>query len=126
MSGLDRKLDPSTGDYVADDAGGWETTRSAQNAIYHQIKGELDRWVGDPQAGSRFYTLARAKSSVRTPQVVVDIARQALARLVAVGRITAPEIETERDRDRILQRIVTTDLETGEQLDLTDLLPFSV
>lgn len=126
MAGKDRRIDPVTRDYIADDAGGWEYTRTAATAIYHQVQGELDRWAGDPERGSRFYTLARAKSSLRTPQVVVDIARQALEPLVAEGRITEPEVEIERDRDRIRMQVVVTDLSTGEELDLTELLPFAV
>lgn len=125
MAGLDRSIDPLTRDYVEDGAGGWETTRDASTAIWHQVQGRLGGWAGDPQAGSRFHTLARAKSSSRTPAVVADIARGALRPLVAAGLISEPDIIVERDRSRIASETTVTDLQTGEQLDLTDLLSFN-
>jgi hypothetical protein len=117
MPGLDRKLDPATGDYVDDGAGGTETTRSALTAVYHQGRTPRGGWVGDPSAGIRDVP---GKSSERTQRVVEDVWREAMAPLVAEGRITEPEVITERNGDQIRFAVASKDLQTGEQLQLAD------
>lgn len=125
MGRLNRKIDPATRDYVEDpDTGGTATTRNSLTVIYHQVKTRLGQWWGDPLAGSRLFELERAKSLIRTPIVTQDMFSEALAPLVADGRHTEPAFESERGTDRINTKIVATDLQSGEELELTDLLPF--
>ncbi len=125
MAGLDRVIDSNTGDYVRDDATGAVTkTSNASTAIHHQVKGIRGQWWGDPDAGSRLIELERAKSLLRTPQVIADILTQALQRLIDDGRITAPTFEQQRMIDRIDTSITVEDLQSGETLQLRDLLPF--
>jgi phage gp46-like protein len=125
MPGWDRTIDPVTGDYIDDGAGGTETTMTAQTAIHHQLQGELGSWAGDDLAGSRFHTLARAKNSLRTPQVLEDMARECLRPLVAEGLISEPEIVVERDVNRIAIETTCRDLQSGEELVVTTVLPFN-
>jgi phage gp46-like protein len=123
MAGRDRKLDPGTGDYVADGRGGYETTTTAETALYHQIQGELGRWWGDAAAGSRLYELDRAKSHARiTRTALEDRLREALAPLFEAGRITEVSVQASRDRDRASFEVTCRDGQRGELLDLTDLL----
>jgi phage gp46-like protein len=88
----DRRLDPRTGDYVDDGRGNWEMTDTAATAILHQLRGHKAKWVLDPDVGSRLHELDRAKSTVKTPAVIEDMFRAALAPLVAEGRIDVPEV----------------------------------
>jgi phage gp46-like protein len=126
-AGKTRVLDPITRDYVLDeDRGAVQVVRDARTAIYHQIQTKLGQWWGDPDAGSRMFELERAKSLLRTPIVIQDIFSEALQPLVDDGRITDPEFETERRIDRITTSVTTTDVQTGEELELTDLLPFQI
>lgn len=127
MAGLDRVLDPQTKDYVLGANGAWQTTRTAATAIYHAVKGNFGQWPGDPDAGSRFFELARAKSiAAKSAIVLADISRGALKPLVDEGRITEPQIVAEREIDRVAQSVVVYDRQTGEQLSLTRLLSFNV
>jgi len=124
MAGFNRTINAATRDYVSDGKGGTEKTRNAQTPLCYQIATQLNQWWGDPDAGSRLFELERAKSSLRTPIVLRDILAQALQPLVDEGRLTEPAIETDRNLDRIDSSILTTDLSTGEQLDLVELLQF--
>lgn len=124
MAGFNRTIDPQTRDYVSDGDGGTKKSRTAETPIYYQVKTQLGQWWGDPAAGSRFFELERSKSSLRTPVVIRDIFSQCFAPLVADGRITEPELESERRGDRIDTQIESIDLSTGETLDLVNLLTF--
>lgn len=127
MAGKTRVIDAQTKDYVTNDAGnGTKTTRNASTAIYHQIKTQLGEWWGDPTAGSRMFELDRAKNALASPLVIQDIWSEALQPLINDGRITVPVFETERLTDRVNIEVTSTDLQSGEQLELTDLLPFDI
>lgn len=124
MPGRDLKIDPETGDYVSDGAGGYETTTDASTAMYHQIRGNLGQWAGDPKAGSRLHEFDRAKSFVsRTEREIVDAIDQALKPLVDASLITAPEHVTERTTDRVVTETTVRDRTTGQVIDLSDVLP---
>lgn len=125
MGNVDREINPTTRDYVEDPAiGATKTTRNQLTAIYHQAKTELDQWWGDPDAGGRLKDLSRSKSLVLTPIVIQDIWTELLQPLIDDGRITEPVFESVRKVDRIDVELTVTDLQSGEELKLTDLLPF--
>jgi hypothetical protein len=124
MAGRDRQIDPLTKDYIRDEFGEALTTRTAITSIYHQIVGELGQWVGDPDAGSEFFQLKRAKNPLTSPQIIRDITNRALAILVNAGDITEPDFEQVRSIDRVDSSVFTEDLQSGELLDIVDLLPF--
>lgn len=125
MAGVTRVIDPNTRDYVADTARGTnQTTRNASTPLYHQFKTMLGQWWGDPTAGSRFHELRRAKSLLRTPVIIQDMANEAARPLVDAGQITELDFDSERITDRINTSMTATDIQSGEELELTDLLPF--
>lgn len=127
MAGFDRILDPISKDYLVDTSNNsWQKTRTARTAIHHAILGYRGKWCGDSEYGSRLYELLQGKSTLRTPKVLEDIITEALQRLIDAGRISAPEIITERTLDRTAIEVVVTDLHSGEELDITNLLPFRV
>jgi phage gp46-like protein len=124
MPGRDRVIDPLSKDYKADANGLREMTRTARTAIYHQLLGKKGQWMGDPDAGSEFHLLSRAKNPTTSPRVIRDIMTRALQGLIDEGRITVPTYEQERTIDRVTTSLVTIDQQSGETLDLVDLLPF--
>ena len=125
MANISRTIDPVARDYVEDPAiGATTTTRNALGAIYHQVRTKLGQWWGDAEAGSRFFELERAKNVLRSPIVIQDVWTELLEPLIAAGLISEPEFESERLVDRVNTKVVVTDLASGEELDLTDLLPF--
>lgn len=125
MAGLDRVIDPLTKDYVSDGAGGRQKTRDASTAIYHQFLTRLGKWIGDVDAGSRFFTLDRAKNPISSPLTIQDIATEALTPLVDAERITAPTFRSDRSLERVITAIDVTDIQSGESLNLLNLLPLS-
>ena len=127
MAGTDRVIDPSTRDYVLDETtNSYETSRSARSAVYHSIMGHLGEWAADPEYGSRINELLRSKNSFRTPAVIKDMVDEALHVLIEDARITAPEVVVERDVSRVLIEVTVVDLQSGETIDITSLLPFTV
>jgi phage gp46-like protein len=127
MAGIDRILDPLTGDYVLDSStGAWETTWSARTAVYHAILCHRGAWAADADFGSRLHTLARAKNTQRMRAVITDMITEALQPLIDAGRISEPVVLTERTVERIIVEATVTDLQTREEIDLTSLLPFTV
>ncbi len=123
MPGLDREIDPRTGDYISDPATG--TTKKVRNAlpaVYHQIRTKLGSWFGDPTAGSRFFELDRAKSTLQTPNVITDIMIAAMQPLVDVNVVTVPITVVDRDVDRVEFETTVEDLQSGESIDLTDFI----
>lgn len=122
MPGRDRKLGPD-GDYLPDGKGSYQTTTDLSTAVRHQLQGERNRWVGDPDAGSLLYTLERARNSAATSQKAQDIVKQAMQPFLDLGLAT--KLETIVDRDvggRFGLSSTLHDLQHGE-IDISDLLP---
>lgn len=124
MAGRDRKLDPITGDYIPDGRGGWQTTRTIQTAVHHQIHGERGRWAGDKDAGSEIHLLPK-KNTESTMQRGADVIREALAVFEADGRATDVQVAVDRDqRGRQAFRASIRDTQSGEVV--SSLIPFGV
>lgn len=122
MPGRDRKID-NTGDYISDGKGSYVMTTTLETAIWHQIQGELDHWVGDPTAGSDFFRLARAGNSQKTSMRATDMVKRAMKPFLDLGLAAQLEVVTSRDvagRFGISSSI--HDLQHGT-LDITGLLP---
>lgn len=126
MAGLDRLIDSATGDYLDDGAGGTKTTRSAITKLHHQLKTPLGSWFGDPLAGSRLHELERSKNSVRSPRVIEDMVRECCLPLQEESAIGEVTFRAERGIDAVEWEANAKDLQTGEDLDLSDLLPVNV
>lgn len=114
----DRELDPITHDYVADGKGGRRTVTTAATQVQHQVLGEIDRWWGDPEAGSRVHEFERSGAGAADEQAIGDAIRGALERLERAGRIRNLVVTTTRSGSRIDARAEMVDVSTGE--------PFSV
>lgn len=127
MAGRNRRIDPLTKDYVADGSGSYTYDDDPRTVIYGQVMTRKGQWWGNPEAGSRLWELARAKShSVRAPQTVRDVWSELLRPLVERGRIEeGPEVSATRTIDRIDLTVTVRDPQTGDPVELTDLLPLT-
>lgn len=124
MAGRDRIIDAITRDYVKDENGECTTTRTAATSLFHAVRQKKGQWVGDPDGGSEFADLSRAKNTLQSPRVIRDIFTRAARRLLEAGRIGEAEFEQIRKSDRIDSNITVLDLQSGEKIQLLDLLPF--
>jgi len=123
MPGLDRQMDPVTKDYIDDGAGGLKTTRTAATACHHQILGDLDAWVGDPEAGSAVTRIPR-KDTEGNALAMRDAVEGALRPLAAAAIVAGVEVRVERPA--IGRRVIVAsaqDIQAGE-LDLSPLVPY--
>jgi phage gp46-like protein len=124
VAGRDRVIDPVTHDYVPDGKGGWATTETVQTAMYHQITGELDRWWGDPDAGSQLFTFRRAKLTKAALGRAANTLEVSLKALEDEGRIDQKRVTVEQDQ---VQRLVIAssahDVQFGE-VEISNLQPF--
>lgn len=125
MPGWDHVIDPITQDFVETEAGELETTRGARTALYCQLVGHHNRWVGDPAAGSRLHTLER-KLSLATVRVARDMVEEAVKPLEDAGMLVGYKLTTDRDpRGKLVLFGSAVDAEGGE-FDITPLLPGGV
>lgn len=119
MAGDDLLLDPITKDYVDDGAGGWTLVTTAQMQMHHALLDEFDRWVGDPDAGSKVHRLARRGATAITAQLAAAYVKEALAPLVAEGRIADLQVAVARDdRNRLIVTTSARDVASGAAIAL--------
>lgn len=102
--GIDRQLDPTTGDYSA------ATINHLGNAVYLRLMTPLGSWWADPSLGSRLHELQREKDVPRVHKLAVQYSEQALAPLVDSGRARSVRVTAQRPHDgRCLLRIEVVD-----------------
>lgn len=108
----DLAFDPQTGDLVRDDAGGWETTETADTAVLNQLSIHYGRWWADPALGSLMFDRDRFASD---PAALVRAETlRALGLLVTERVIADLEVSVEesaktgRVNARTQYRVVTT------------------
>lgn len=119
MSGLDRRLDPVTGDYIDAPGGEYAETRTAEVAIYHQLKGHRNLWWADPDAGSNLRLLSGMNLDRNAVAFAENDALASLQRLVDDGLIEDPEaVAVGSATGRLLLETTATDVQTGEALVL--------
>lgn len=117
MAGYDRQLDPLTGDYVDEEGGEYAETLGSETAVQHALKGERDRWWGDPNRGSRLYLIRTKNLDQPTAAWAENEVLAALQPLVDEKLIDAPQVRSETDaRGRMVMETAMTDLATGEPL----------
>ena len=80
----DLAMDPITGDFVSDGAGGWERTTHGDTAVLHQLECHYNAWWGDPELGSLLHDRDRFAGG---PAAVRAEVERALALLVRDGKI---------------------------------------
>lgn len=93
MAGFDRKIDPLTGDYIADGEGGYEESDTAETAAYHQITTERGSYFPQPDLGSDAYLLPTKNASSITALFAAESLRAALQKLADEGFIKDIEVE---------------------------------
>lgn len=126
MAGRDRKLNPITGDYVQDGAGGYEYTTTIATKVYHQLRTRRGSWWGDPDAGSDLYLVTDRGLSQDSVVFAKNAVRTALQRFVDLGLAKDVAVEAQADaRGRLTLQSTITDIQAGE-LDVSDLTPFGV
>ncbi len=123
MAGYDRKLDPSTGDYIDATGGEYAETLTIETAIYHQLRTERGRWHGDPLAGSDLHLAKYQGSGVVGAKFAENAIRQALQPFIDDGLAADPLVEVEADaRGRLIIESSITDIQHGP-LDVGELAP---
>ena len=125
MPGFERILDPISRDYVSDGRGGNEKTRSARTRVFHRLQAQYARWWGDVEHGSRLYEFQRANDSADTVRALKAAVEAALQPLVEAQFIA--DLVVEIQRDQVGREFVYTtmrDVQTGEEIDATDLVRF--
>lgn len=117
MPGYDRKLDPLTGDYMDAPGGEYAETLGAETAVQHALRGERDRWWGDPNRGSRLYQIRTRNLNQPTVAWTENEVLAALQPLIDEGLIADPQFRSEADaRGRMRMETTMNDLATGEPL----------
>ncbi len=102
--GIDRQLDPTTGDYTSD------LINHLGNAVYIRLMTPLGTWWADPSLGSRLHELQREKDLARVRKLAVQYSEQALAPLIASGRARTIRVTAQQPHDgRCLLRIQVED-----------------
>jgi phage gp46-like protein len=115
-----RSINPATGDYEDNGAGGWETTDDESTTVRHALLDNLNQWTGAADQGSDLYLLERADASNATMTRADAMVRDALAPLVTAGKIRDLEVTTERDQVKRLVFVVSyTAVRSGSHVDLS-------
>ena len=123
MAGLDRILDPETGDYVKDGKGSYVKTNTVRTKLYHQVKTYLGFWWGDFQAGSAVYRVTRMGANTSAVIFVKNAVRSSLAPFLERGLIKDLNVEAEANASgRIIYHVNATDTQGG-RIDIEGITP---
>lgn len=122
MPGLNRRIDPATGDYRRDGKGGHEMTGTIETGIYHQIRGKRGLWLGDVDAGSDLYLLPRRNLDRGTVVFAEDAIRRALQPFVDAGEAREVRVVSRPDaRGRLtIDEVTVEDTQAGD-VDVADI-----
>ena len=121
MAGRDRKLDATTGDYVKDGNGGYETTITISTAVYHQLKLARGSWWGDPDRGCDLHLVTQMGITQGTVVFAKNAVKTALQRFVDEGLAKDLEVNAVGDANgRLGLQSLITDIQAG-QLDVSGL-----
>ena len=96
MSGLDRRIDPVTKDWIDDGAGGFEETDTVETAAYLQIRIHRDEYWADAGAGSDIH-LVPEMSITAALEFAPNTLRAALQALIDDGLATDMVVEVAVD-----------------------------
>lgn len=115
----DLVIDPETGDFVRDGAGGWERTETGDTAIRNQLGVQFGSWWGDPRIGSLLHDRARFASD--PPTLVAAELRRAFALLAADQYLADVEVTAAANpvkQGRVDARTSYRLVESGQLVDL--------
>jgi len=122
MPGLDRVIDPVTLDYVDDGAGGYLETPTIRTGVHHQLNGQLNRWPGDPAAGSERYLIRQGNIDRGALAFAEQTTRAALQPFVDAGEARDVEysVDVEPSVGRLIETIGITDIQ-GATIPVADI-----
>lgn len=109
----DLAMDPITGDFVSDSAGGWQRTEHGDTAVLHQLECHYDAWWGDPELGSLLHD--RDRFTGGAAPVAAEVER-ALGVLVRDGKIADLEVSAVESRAGRVEVGTTYRLVESDQL----------
>lgn len=117
MPGLDRQLDPMTGDYVDAGRGEYSETPTIQPAVYHQFMTERGAWCLDADAGSDLHLVLRRVLNRDTIVFAIDVAKTTLQPFVDAGLARDVRVNAEgSDRGLLTMEVALTDTATGQEI----------
>lgn len=122
MPGLDRRIDPDTGDYIDDGAGGDLDTDTIETAAYHQIKTHRGEYWADPTKGSDLHLVPRM-SLDQALEFAPDTIKACLQALVDAGLAKDLYVEVTTDPNvpyRLIGLSEITDAQKGA-IDLSQI-----
>lgn len=126
MAGLDRRIDPLTGDYIDDGEGGYEETDTAETAAYHQITTHRGKYFPQPDLGSDTHLLVQRNADAITALFAAESLQAALQKLADEGMIKDIEVEVTVTKEfpaRLVGGASFTDAQRGT-VDLSDAVGF--
>ncbi len=85
MSGIDRKIDFATGDFVDGANGSWTTVRGIYNMLAFTYAFARGTWEGDPEMGHLFAELDRATDTSENRERLRDLAAASAQWLIDGG-----------------------------------------
>lgn len=120
MAGYDRKIDPVTGDYVDEEGGEYAETLTIATALYHQVRGERNRWWGDPQAGSDLHLVRHQGAGVAGKVFAENAIRTAAQPFIDSGEAADLEVAVDATANgRVVLEASITDVQFGRvELDV--------
>jgi len=118
--GLDRVIDPETGDYVDDGAGGDVDTETIETAAYHQILTHLGEYWAGPEKGSEIHRVPEmsATEALQKAPATLTAALQALVDAGFAKDLKVEVVADERVSGRIVGATSITDVQKG-RVDLS-------
>ncbi len=114
----DLAMDPITGDFISDGAGGWLRTEYGDTAVLHQLTCHYDRWWAGPTIGSLLFDRDRF-GAAPGPLVQAEVER-AFGLLVRNGMIADLQVTAaETGAGQVLVRTTYRLVATGQLVDAT-------
>lgn len=125
MPGRDRKLDPLTGDYIPDGAGGWEMVDTIESEVMHRLRDRYDSFAGDPSHGSKLHLVTQGNLSNVDRLRAKGYAELALQPIVDGGRGANLKVEAKINSadKRIEIETSITDIQSAP-VDVSQVTPF--
>lgn len=96
MKGVDRKIDPVTGDFVSAPGGRFAECDPLENILALVFLLDRGAWEGDIELGNRFAELRRATVADGAERRLEDLVRDAVQWLVDEGEIEEIKVTVER------------------------------
>lgn len=91
----DRRIDPTTGDFVSAAKGGFATSDDIENQVAFSFLVERGSWEGDPELGHRFAELAREVDTQANRRRFADLAVDAVRWLIDAGKLDHVDVTVE-------------------------------